>query len=224
MQTALATKDWEIVSSVADVAVAFDWTDFAADLDAAYGDFTGEEDMNGRLEIVYALGTIGSTTDLSILEKGLADDEVIVSQYAAQSYQQITGTDVSSQVRTENVVTTPHAGAGRGERRGQFRRAHAETTRGTILLQMLPEAPLNATNFVHLVESGFYDGLGFHRVIPNFVAQGGDPRGDGSGGSRYLVRDELSSVAHTTGRTRWVSPPRGRTPGARSSSSTKGGT
>jgi cyclophilin family peptidyl-prolyl cis-trans isomerase/HEAT repeat protein len=198
MQTLLVTKDWEIVSSVADVAVTFDWKDFAADLDAVYGDFTGEDAMNGRLEIVWALGTIGSTADLPILEKGIADDEVIVSQYAAQSYQTITGINVSSQVRTENVVTT--ATPSPEEVNAAVNSAVLlQTTRGTILLQMLPETPLNATNFVKLAQTGFYNGLGFHRVVPNFVAQGGDPRGDGSGGSKYLVRDELSNVPHATG-------------------------
>jgi cyclophilin family peptidyl-prolyl cis-trans isomerase len=74
-----------------------------------------------------------------------------------------------------------------------------ETTRGTLVLGMLPEAPLSAANFVRLAASGFYDGLTFHRVVPNFVAQGGDPRGDGSGGSDRLVREEISRLAHRRG-------------------------
>ena len=154
--------------------------------------------MNARLEIVYALGTIGSAADLPVLERGILDEEVLVSQYAAQSYQQLTGTNVSAQVRLENVVTT--ATPSPSEVNAALHSAVLlETTRGPILLQMLPEAPLNATNFVHLAARGFYDGLPFHRVIPNFVAQGGDPRGDGSGGAKNLVRDELSSVPHLAG-------------------------
>jgi cyclophilin family peptidyl-prolyl cis-trans isomerase len=74
-----------------------------------------------------------------------------------------------------------------------------ETTRGPVVMRMLPEAPLSATNFVGLVKGGFYDGLPFHRVVPNFVAQGGDPRGDGSGGSDALVREEISRVPHRRG-------------------------
>jgi cyclophilin family peptidyl-prolyl cis-trans isomerase len=60
-------------------------------------------------------------------------------------------------------------------------------------MRMLPEAPLTAANFVGLVERGFYDGLDFHRVVPDFVAQGGDPRGDGYGGSEALVREEIGA-------------------------------
>ncbi len=60
-------------------------------------------------------------------------------------------------------------------------------------------APLTATNFVKLVKQKFYDGKTFHRVVPNFVVQGGDPRGDGYGGPGYLIRDEVSSLPHKRG-------------------------
>ena len=52
--------------------------------------------------------------------------------------------------------------------------------------------PLTAGNFVALVKGGFYDGLIFHRVIDGFMIQGGDPRGDGTGGPGYMIRDEFS--------------------------------
>ena len=56
---------------------------------------------------------------------------------------------------------------------------------------MWPEAaPATVTNFLELVESGYYDGKVFHRVVPNFVAQGGGPRGDGFGSEDYIVRTE----------------------------------
>jgi hypothetical protein len=60
------------------------------------------------------------------------------------------------------------------------------TSRGPITLRMLEDAPLTSANFVGLAQRGFYDGLDFHRVVPDFVAQGGDPRGDGYGGSDAL--------------------------------------
>jgi cyclophilin family peptidyl-prolyl cis-trans isomerase/HEAT repeat protein len=56
-----------------------------------------------------------------------------------------------------------------------------------------PNAPLTCLNFLQLVNQGFYDGLEFHRVVPDFVIQGGDPRGDGWGGPGYTIRDELNA-------------------------------
>lgn len=60
-------------------------------------------------------------------------------------------------------------------------------------------APLTCLNFVQLIRDGFYDDLVFHRVIPNFVAQGGDPRGDGWGGPGYSIRCEYSSLSYKRG-------------------------
>jgi cyclophilin family peptidyl-prolyl cis-trans isomerase len=60
------------------------------------------------------------------------------------------------------------------------------TNKGTILIQFLPKiAPMHVTNFIYLSRLGFYDGLSFHRVITNFMAQGGDPLGTGGGGPGY---------------------------------------
>jgi peptidyl-prolyl cis-trans isomerase B (cyclophilin B) len=54
------------------------------------------------------------------------------------------------------------------------------------------EAPITVDNFVRLAKSGFYDGLTFHRVIPDFVVQGGDPTGTGAGGPGYSIKCELT--------------------------------
>jgi cyclophilin family peptidyl-prolyl cis-trans isomerase/HEAT repeat protein len=72
-------------------------------------------------------------------------------------------------------------------------RVRFETERGTFVVEGLPElAPLHVASLLTLVESGFYDGLLIHRVVPNFVVQGGDPRGDGWGGPDFQLRDEVS--------------------------------
>ena len=65
------------------------------------------------------------------------------------------------------------------------------TNRGTIELELYPQhAPQTVNNFVYLAGQGFYDGVLFHRVIPNFMIQGGDPTGSGSGGPGYRFADE----------------------------------
>lgn len=74
------------------------------------------------------------------------------------------------------------------------------TAKGEIRVALFPdEAPLTVANFVNLVQRGYYDGLTFHRVIANFMIQGGDPTGTGSGGPGYNFRDEFSpSLRHTS--------------------------
>jgi cyclophilin family peptidyl-prolyl cis-trans isomerase len=62
-----------------------------------------------------------------------------------------------------------------------------------------PQAPLTCLNFLQLAAQGFYDGLRFHRVVPDFVAQAGDPRGDGSGGPGYEIRDEINPLRYERG-------------------------
>lgn len=75
-----------------------------------------------------------------------------------------------------------------------------ETSEGEIVIELfLSEMPITAGNFKTLVEKGFYDGLMFHRVIPGFMIQGGDPKGDGTGGPGYMIKDEFGSVGNGRG-------------------------
>jgi len=71
--------------------------------------------------------------------------------------------------------------------------AVVNTTKGAIRLQLFPnEAPLSVLNFVNLAKRGYYDGLKFHRVIADFMVQGGDPTGTGTSGPGYQFKDEFS--------------------------------
>lgn len=64
---------------------------------------------------------------------------------------------------------------------------------GVIEVELYPKvAPNTVNNFIHLVQEGFYDGLIFHRVIPGFMIQGGDPSGNGTGGPGYSIKGEFS--------------------------------
>jgi len=78
-----------------------------------------------------------------------------------------------------------------------------ETDRGTLEIEMLPaEAPLTVAAFMGLIERRYFDGTRWHRVVPNFVVQDGDPRGDGWGGpgAGFVLRDEINPVRYETGR------------------------
>ena len=68
------------------------------------------------------------------------------------------------------------------------------TEKGDININLLPEkSPITVANFVNLAKKGYYDGLKFHRVIDNFMAQGGDPTGTGAGGPGYRFEDEVNN-------------------------------
>jgi cyclophilin family peptidyl-prolyl cis-trans isomerase len=72
-------------------------------------------------------------------------------------------------------------------------RAVLHTSEGDVELELFPEeAPKTVANFTKLVGEGFYDGIAFHRVIPDFMIQGGCPRGDGTGGPGYEFEDEFN--------------------------------
>ena len=76
-----------------------------------------------------------------------------------------------------------------------------DTDRGQIKVELYPDkAPLTVASFVNLARKGFYDGLGFHRVIPDFMIQGGCPKGTGTGGPGYKFEDETNNgVRHERG-------------------------
>ena len=85
---------------------------------------------------------------------------------------------------------------------------------GEIAFELYPDtAPISVENFVKLAESGFYNGLTFHRIVPEFVIQGGDPEGTGHGGPSWTIRGEFRSngfenpLKHTRGVLSWARTP-----------------
>lgn len=85
--------------------------------------------------------------------------------------------------------------------------AMVKTSKGDIKLELYPkEAPLSVTNFVELAQKKFYNGLTFHRVVSNFVVQGGDPTGTGSGGPGYTIPSEIK-LPHKEGSVAWARLP-----------------
>lgn len=75
-----------------------------------------------------------------------------------------------------------------------MKKVNIETEKGTLVVELFNEdAPQTVANFEKLIQEGFYDGLIFHRVIPNFVIQGGCPKGTGTGGPGYTIKCETAN-------------------------------
>lgn len=97
--------------------------------------------------------------------------------------------------------------------------AMIHTSKGDITCELNPkDAPLSVTNFIQLAQGGFYNGLIFHRVVPNFVIQGGDPEGTGRGGPGYTVEAEIRQP-HIQGALAWARLPDQVNPKKKSSGS-----
>src|SRR3990167_3539229 len=87
---------------------------------------------------------------------------------------------------------------------GKVYQATIKTSKGDIVCELnYAKAPLSATNFIQLAQKGFYNGLTFHRVVPGFVVQGGDPEGTGRGGPGYTIPAEIG-LAHDQGVLAWA--------------------
>jgi cyclophilin family peptidyl-prolyl cis-trans isomerase/HEAT repeat protein len=138
------------------------------------------------------------------LDRGLSDHDVIVRRRAAARFQDVFAEDRSASVGPyadrpledyEAIVRwsrTPHAAVITMQRTGTL------PGRFAVVLDA-DAAPMAAWNFAQLAGKKFFDGLVVHRVVPNFVVQDGDPRGDGFGGPGYSIRDEVNPLAFATG-------------------------
>ena len=145
-----------------------------------------------------APGSLKKNEPAAFIRKALNDPRKQVVEKAAWALEQITGEAYSEPLPVNSTFT--------GEPDLRYARQIAgssvrlETVRGEILIELLTdEAPLTAANFARLVEEGYYDGLTFHRVVPNFVIQDGCPRGDGWGGPGYRIPCEYNEVKYDRG-------------------------
>jgi len=92
------------------------------------------------------------------------------------------------------ILTIFISGCAKEEKMTNTTNRHAiiDTTMGTIEVELFEDkAPVTTANFIKLSQQGFYNNVTFHRVIPNFMVQTGDPRGDGTGGPGYAIKDEF---------------------------------
>ena len=139
-----------------------------------------------------ALVQLEAKAAVTDLEAWTSSGEATVRHVGAAALGKLTGAEVRAGARERpSVPQRPAELAGT---------ARLRTTQGDILLRLDHRvAPLAAANFAALARRGYFDGLAFHRVVPGFVAQGGDPRGDGEGGPGYTIPCEASGTRYLRG-------------------------
>lgn len=167
----------------------------------AYAAAESDPSYLARAAVLDALAGYGSGVSTATLRRALGDRDWAVRIRAAKHLEQLVpGTTHNDDIRPApglrrvdymsseliNPSVSPHV--------------YIETTHGTIEIELaVLEAPLTSENFTTLARQGFYDGLTFHRVVPNYVAQTGDPRSDSEGGPGYTLRDELNELPFLRG-------------------------
>lgn len=171
---------------------------YAQPIIAAYQRLPKPVDAEPAQMIFKNLGRIGDKRAVAILTEALSTPDKAVSKAAAQALERITGADYSAQIA---AFTRPHAQYSYDDITAlNGAKALIKTNRGTIEIALYTDdAPLTVLNFVRLAEKGFFDRLTFHRVVPNFVIQGGDPRGDGWGTPGYAIRSEFNKRPYLRG-------------------------
>lgn len=167
-----------------------------AALDKASGNI---DESEVRMASLDALSNSVTRDFLDIVRKtALADADIQVRRHAAELYERFTG-DVL-ETGTPKLLKKHSLSWYKKILSASPAYAQVETTGGSVFIELFAkEAPLTVNSFAALARKGFYDGTDFHRVVPNFVVQGGDPIGTGWGGPGYNLRCEISTARFERG-------------------------
>ena len=163
----------------------------------------GQRDVTyiARAAALAALTKYGAADARPVLMTALADKDWAVRVRAAALMKDLDPLTDAAQIRPAPTRLLPAAYEAPGLVNPPVStQVYIDTDRGTIQIELaVLDAPLTVDNFVTLARSGFFNGLSVHRVVPNFVVQAGDPRGDGEGGPNYTIRDELNELPYVRG-------------------------
>ncbi len=168
----------------------------------AYDRGTGDPTYVARTAALAALTALGAERATPVLTRALADREWAVRVRAAELLRTLDPKNDSSLRIRPSPTNTPLLAyqATTLVNPPYSTEAFIETDRGTIRIELaVLDAPLTVANFVALARQKFFDGVAIHRVVPDFVVQGGDPRGDGEGGPGYSIRDEINQRPYLRG-------------------------
>jgi cyclophilin family peptidyl-prolyl cis-trans isomerase/HEAT repeat protein len=160
-----------------------------------------DKEMNdAALSILDALGKQKNTKANDAIKSALDSDDHLVRRRAVSLLKANGVGDFSSRIAVVKSANTSADYDRALARIGTPVNAVVTTTKGTFTIQLLPdEAPLTVDNFIRLANRNYFRGITVHRVVPNFVIQDGDPRGDGNGGPGYQIRCEINQTPYARG-------------------------
>jgi len=159
------------------------------------------DDVEAMQEIISTLGKLKDDKAIDILVDKLDERDRSIQLAAVSALKSITGKDYSSDILKYFEPIFIDFDFKYLQSFKDTIRVKMETIRGDVIMELYKNiAPLTVMSFLKLAtQRGFYRGLSFHRIVPNFVVQGGDPRGDGWGGPGYSIRSEFSPLTYETG-------------------------
>ena len=160
-----------------------------------YQDLIYPKDKEAMRLIIRALGNLGAANSTDLLKKGLQSTDYEIAKESADALKKITGKEFTFTAKKKYFMNLNEINS---LDKNSF--ALLKTNQGNIKLKLYPYyAPFSVMNFVSLAEKGFYNNTVFHRVIPNFVIQGGDPLNNGWGGPEYSIRSEFAPLHYERG-------------------------
>ncbi|HET9478982.1 MAG TPA: HEAT repeat domain-containing protein [Pyrinomonadaceae bacterium] len=172
-------------------------TEITQTLIAAWPRVSDDSLNDASLSILDALGKQKTVTANETIKKALESEDYLLRRRAVALLKANGAGDFSSRIGTVKPKGTAQVYRRALSRIGRRVRAIVTTSKGSFTIELLPsEAPLTVDNFVQLAQRGYFRGITIHRVVPNFVIQDGDPRGDGNGGPGYQIRCEINQVLY----------------------------
>jgi len=162
----------------------------APELLAEYQKLSTPDDIEVMVEFINVFAGLKLDAAVPQLKKSLHANNRMIGRAAADALHSITGKGYDAEI-TSSPDAEKYYSPEEVALLSQYHSAALVTSKGVITIEFRPEAaPFTVLNFMILVMRHFYDGLIFHRVVPNFVIQGGDPLGSGFGGPGYAIRTE----------------------------------
>jgi cyclophilin family peptidyl-prolyl cis-trans isomerase/HEAT repeat protein len=171
-------------------------------LETALRASASDRENDARLAILDALSKYKRLRAQELMAAALNDTDYVVRKKAAELLEAAGAGTFQSRVGPAVTPARPRGYyvALETAMRGPNPTAVIATEKGDVRVELLVrEAPMNVDNFVQLARKGYFNGIVFHRVVPNFVVQGGDPRGDGNGGPGYQIRCEINEMPYERG-------------------------
>ncbi len=167
----------------------------------AYRAMKAEVDLEPMVELLNVFSQIGDSTALPAIRSGMAEKEKVIRTAAEKAFTAVTGEEPEDRSAETAVTISPFYKLSDLVLLDRYEGAEIVTNKGKISVRFEKNgAPFSVLNFILLAQKKFYDGLPFHRVVGNFVIQGGDPLGNGSGGPNYAIRTEVHpDVLYRTG-------------------------